>query len=162
MDHVDAIIAQWKRELQELDTRPMAVVGRLKRVAQYLSVGMDKTFKRYGLNSASFDVLATLRRSGAPFALTPSALMKTMMITSGTMTNRVDQLEKVQLVERISNPDDGRGFLIQLTPKGMALINQAVTAHVETQKSLVSALSEDERQQLNDLLRRFLEDFEKQ
>ena len=93
MDHVDAIIAQWKRELQELDTRPMALVGRLKRVAQYLSVGMDKTFKRYGLNSASFDVLATLRRSGEPFALTPSALMKTMMITSGTMTNRVDQLE---------------------------------------------------------------------
>jgi DNA-binding MarR family transcriptional regulator len=161
MDHVDTIIAQWKRERQELDTQPMALIGRLKRVAQYLSVGMDKTFKQFGLNNASFDVLATLRRSGEPFALSPSELMKTMMITSGTMTNRSDQLEKVQLVERIKNPKDGRGFLIQLRPKGMVLINKVVTSHVETQKSLVSALSEDERQQLNNLLHRFLESFEK-
>ena len=122
---------------------------------------MGKTFKQFGLNSASFDVLATLRRSGEPFALSPGELMKTMMITSGTMTNRVDQMEKVQLVERIKNPKDGRSFLIQLTPKGMVLINKVVTSHVETQKSLVSALSEDERQQLNNLLRRFLESFEK-
>jgi DNA-binding MarR family transcriptional regulator len=161
MDHVDTIIAQWKRERQELDTQPMALIGRLKRVAQYLSVGMDKTFKQFGLNNASFDVLATLRRSGEPFALSPGELMKTMMITSGTMTNRLDQLEKVQLVERIKNPKDGRGFVIQLTPKGMVLINKVVTSHVETQKSLVSALSEDERQQLNYLLHRFLESFEK-
>jgi DNA-binding MarR family transcriptional regulator len=161
MDHVDTIIAQWKRERQELDTQPMALIGRLKRVSQYLTVGMGKTFKQFGLNNASFDVLATLRRSGEPFALSPSELMKTMMITSGTMTNRLDQLEKVQLVERIKNPKDGRGFLIQLTPKGMVLINKVVTSHVETQKSLVSALSEDERQQLNNLLHRFLESFEK-
>jgi DNA-binding MarR family transcriptional regulator len=160
MDHVDTIIAQWKRERQELDTQPMALIGRLKRVSQYLTVGMGKTFKQFGLNNASFDVLATLRRSGEPFALSPSELMKTMMITSGTMTNRLDQLEKVQLVERIKNPKDGRGFVIQLTPKGMVLINKVVTSHVETQKSLVSALSEDERQQLNNLLRRFLESFE--
>jgi DNA-binding MarR family transcriptional regulator len=161
MDHVDTIIAQWKRERQELDTQPMALIGRLKRVSQYLTVGMGKTFKQFGLNSASFDVLATLRRSGEPFALSPSELMKTMMITSGTMTNRLDQLEKVQLVERIKNPKDGRGFLIQLTQKGMVLINKVMTSHVETQKSLVSALSEDERQQLNNLLHRFLESFEK-
>ncbi len=161
MDHVDTIVAQWKQERQELDTQAMALIGRLKRVAQCLSAGMDKTFKQFGLNNASFDVLATLRRSGTPFALSPSELMKTMMITSGTMTNRVDQLEKIQLVERISNPKDGRGYLIQLTPKGMVLINKAVTSHVETQKSLVSALSEDERQQLNNLLRQFLETFEK-
>lgn len=161
MDHVDTIIAQWKQERRELDTQPMALIGRLKRVAHYLSAGMDKTFRQFGLNSASFDVLATLRRSGEPFALSPSELMKTMMITSGTMTNRVDQLEKVQLVKRINNPKDGRGFLIQLTPKGMVLVNKVVTSHVETQKSLVSALNEDERQQLNKLLRRFLESFEK-
>jgi DNA-binding MarR family transcriptional regulator len=160
MDHIDKIVAQWKEERPDLDTEAMALIGRLKRLGQHLSVEMGKTFAGYNLNNASFDVLATLLRSGDPYALAPTVLMKTMMITSGTMTNRIDQLQRVQLVERVKNPEDGRSFLIRLTSKGLSLINEAVKAHVATQHTLVGELEIEEREQLNDLLRRFLSGFE--
>jgi DNA-binding MarR family transcriptional regulator len=121
---------------------------------------MEGTFARFGLNAANFDVLATLRRSGEPYTLSPGDLMETKMVTSGTMTNRIDQLEKVGLVARTQNPNDGRSSLIALTPKGYALIDEAVTAHVETQTRLISMLSEDERGSLDGLLRTYLDRFE--
>lgn len=161
MDHVDRILAQWRHERPDLDVAPMGLIGRIKRLSLCLSREMEKTWAAHGLNGASFDVLATLRRSGPPFNLSPGDLMATTMVTSGTMTNRIDQLEKAGFVERVRNPDDGRSFLISLTEKGFAVIDAAVTAHVRTQEKLVSGLSEDERGKLDGLLKTFLADFEK-
>ncbi|MFI0471933.1 MarR family winged helix-turn-helix transcriptional regulator [Halomonas sp. HMF6819] len=157
MDHVDRILLQWQRQRPELDVAPMGTLGRLKRLNQVLMRAMEKTWEPFGLSESSFDVLATLRREGPPFALSPSALMASTMVTSGTMTHRLQQLEKAGLIERVKNPEDGRGFLISLSSEGFALIDDAVTAHVETQKTLVSGLNDDELEQLDDLLRRLLD-----
>ncbi|MEJ6785427.1 MarR family winged helix-turn-helix transcriptional regulator [Aminobacter sp. Piv2-1] len=160
MDRVDDILAQWNRERPDLDVAPMGLIGRISRLAQHLGREMEKTFARHGLNYASFDVLATLRRSGPPHALSPGDLSATMMITSGTMTNRVDQLEKAGLVERRLNPDDRRSFIVSLTEKGFATIDAAVTDHVATQTRIVETLAPDERTVLNVLLSKFLVGFE--
>ena len=160
MDHIDKIIAQWRRERPDLDTRPMALIGRMGRIRSHLSREMEKTFAAHGLNAASFDMLATLRRSGAPYRLSPGALMSTTMVTSGTMTNRIDQLEKAGLVERQKNPEDGRSVDIQLTPKGFALIDGALEDHCETQKRLTAQLSDEDFAALDILMTRFLECFE--
>ncbi|AYG67725.1 MULTISPECIES: MarR family transcriptional regulator [unclassified Rhizobium] len=160
MDRIDKILEQWRRERPDLDTTAMGLFGRMRNLTLHLSREMEKTFTRFDLNSANFDMLATLRRSGEPYALSPGDLMDTMMVTSGTMTNRIDQLEKAGLVARSQNPDDGRSFLISLTLKGFELIDAAVTAHVETQARLVSTLSEEERMALDGLLRNYLADFE--
>ena len=160
MDRVDEIIAQWNRERPDLDVAPMGLIGRFKRIAHHLSNGMEKTLAKSGLNLASFDVLATLRRSGQPYGLSPGGLMATMMVTSGTMTNRIDQLEKAGFVKRTHNPEDGRSVIISLTDKGFAIVDSALKAHVETQKELTSSLSEDEFATLNRLLRKFLSGFE--
>ncbi|NLR99222.1 MarR family transcriptional regulator [Rhizobium sp. P38BS-XIX] len=160
MDRIDKILEQWRRERPDLDTTAMGLFGRMRNLTLHLSREMEKTFARFDLNSANFDMLATLRRSGEPYTLSPSDLMETMMVTSGTMTNRIDQLEKAGLVARSQNPNDGRSFLISLTPKGFELIDAAVTAHVETQARLVSSLSDEERTALNGLLRDYLADFE--
>jgi DNA-binding MarR family transcriptional regulator len=156
MDRVDDILAQWNRERPDLDVGPMGLIGRLRRISHHLTREMEKTFARHGLNDATFDVLATLRRSGPPYSLSPGDLLATMMITSGTMTNRVDQLEKVGLVERTQNPEDGRGVIISLTDKGFAVIDAAVTDHVATQLRLTSTLSSKDTAALNRLLSKYL------
>jgi len=156
MDEIDTIRAQWAQQRPDLDTAPMGLIGRLGRVAQYLSQEMEVTFARHGLTRAGFDVLATLLRSGPPHALTPNQLLATMMITSGTMTNRIDQLEQAGLVERVRNAGDKRSVLVGLTQAGREVIEAAVTDHVATQTRLVAALAPNERSQLDDLLRGFL------
>lgn len=139
----------------------MGLLGRMKRLMTCLSREMEKTWAEYGLNAASFDVLATLRRAGPPFSLSPGGLIASTMVTSGTMTNRIDQLEKAGLVKRVQNPEDGRGFLISLTDKGFRVIDEAVEAHVRTQAKLVSGLSRKEQRELDALLKTFLTDLEK-
>ncbi|MCL4163369.1 UNVERIFIED_CONTAM: hypothetical protein GTU68_047861 [Idotea baltica] len=134
----------------------MALIGRLMRLSQHLSQDMAETFAKFDLTGASFDVLATLLRSGPPHALSPNQLLSTMMITSGTMTNRIDQLEKQQLVKRIKSTEDRRSVQIALTEKGRVVIDEAVTAHVETQTRLVSSLSDKEREVFDHLLRKYL------
>jgi len=160
MDKVDQIIKQWNNVRPDLDVSSMALIGRFKRINVYLGKEMGKTFAAHGLNLASFDVLATLRRSGEPYALSPNELLTTMMVTSGTMTNRIDQLVKVGLVERITNPNDGRSFIISLTQAGLTVIDEVVTAHVDTQAKLTSGLTMDEQQALNQLLSKFLTNLE--
>ncbi|HEX8045270.1 MarR family winged helix-turn-helix transcriptional regulator [Rhizobium sp.] len=160
MDRIDKILAQWHRERPDLDVAPMGLIGRIGNLVHHLGREMGKTFAQFDLNGPAFDVLATLRRSGAPYTLSPNDLMATMMVTSGTMTNRIDQLEKAGLVTRRPNPDDGRSFLVSLTDKGFALIDSAVTAHVQTQARLVSGLSEAEKDALNILLGKYLAGFE--
>ncbi len=159
-DHVDRILAQWGRERPDLDVEPMGLLGRLARLSTYLGREVEKTFQELGLSSASFDVLAALRRSGKPYRLSPGDLLATTMITSGTMTNRIDQLEKAGLVERLSNPEDRRSVLIALRPAGLDLVERAVTAHVANQHRLTALLEPDERMALDALLRKYLAAFE--
>jgi DNA-binding MarR family transcriptional regulator len=159
-DHVDRILTQWRTERPDLDVEPMGLLGRLARLATYLGREVEKTFLELGLTSASFDVLAALRRSGAPYQLSPGDLLATMMITSGTMTNRIDQLEKAGLVERLTNPEDRRSVLIALKPEGLDLVERAVTAHVANQHRLTALLEPDERVALDAILRKYLLAFE--
>ena len=156
MDHVDRIIAQWNRERPDLDVAPMALIGRIGRIARWLGQEMDKTLGTHGLNRATFDLLATLRRSGPPFRLLPGDLIEMSMVTSGTVTNRVDRLVAAGLVERIGNPEDGRSVFVGLTQKGLETIDAAVTDHVATQARLVSVLSPQERGALDGLLASYL------
>ena len=160
MDHVDLVLTQWRQERPDLDVAPMGTLGRMKRLSHHLEREMEKTFATFGLNRASFDVMATLRRSGPPYALSPGDLMASTMVTSGTMTNRIDQLEKAGLVIRVRNPEDGRGFLVSLSARGREIIEDAVTAHVATQASLIAVLDDEQRAQLDDLLRSFLSGLE--
>jgi DNA-binding MarR family transcriptional regulator len=160
MDHVEKILNQWHQERPDLDVAPMGLLGRLLRLFLHLSREMEKTFAEYDLTPSSFDVLATLRRSGPDYRLSPGELSTSTMVSSGTMTNRIDQLERAGLVERVPNPKDGRSFIIGLTDSGFQLIDGAVTAHVATQARLTSVLEESEKTALNALLEKYLSHFE--
>lgn len=160
-DPVDKILAQWHQERPDLDVSPMGLIGRTTRLASHLRKAIGKTFAEYGLQPGEFDVLATLRRSGAPYQLSPTALFKSMMVSSGTMTNRVDRLEKAGWVERIPDECDRRGTLIQLTDKGFALIEEAVTAHVANEHRILHVLDDSDRKTLASLLSKLLVSLEK-
>ena len=160
MDHVDKILAQWNRERPDLDVEAMGILGRMKRLEMHLMREIDTVLRKQGLSSSGFDVLATLRRSGAPYRLSPGDLLATTMVSSGTMTNRIDQLEKAGLVERIVNPDDRRSVLIALTKEGFACVEAATSAHVANQQRLTRGLSREEKTDLDRLLKKFLVTFE--
>jgi DNA-binding MarR family transcriptional regulator len=160
VDHVDAILEQWRKERSDLNVAAMGTAGRINRLSRLYVREMAQTWKKFGLHHASFDVLATLRRSGPPYALSPADLLTATMVTSGTMTNRIDQLAKAGLVVRAQNDRDKRSVHICLTAKGRALIDDAVEAHVKTLHRLTKALSKKELKMLNDLLRKMLLDFE--
>ncbi|WP_161991565.1 MarR family winged helix-turn-helix transcriptional regulator [Agrobacterium tumefaciens] len=160
LDHVDQILAQWRKERPDLDVGPMGLLGRLSRLSTHLGREVEAVLLKHGLSSSAFDVLATLRRSGPPYRLSPGDLLAMTMVSSGTMTNRIDQLEKAGLVERVHNPLDRRSVLISLTKSGLTIVEEAVGAHVENQHRLVAHLSEEEREVLNRLLKRFLKEFE--
>lgn len=155
-DRIDHILGQWKRERPDLDTQPMGIVGRIQRAASALRPLLDTTHEESGLQGDSFDVLASLRRSGSPYQLTPTELYREMMLTSGAMTNRIDKLEAAGLVTRRPDPNDRRGTLVRLTAKGKALIDAATTKHVANEERLMSALTAREQQQLTELLRKLL------
>lgn len=159
-DPVDAILAQWQRERPDLDVSPMGIIGRIGRLVKYLERSLQDVFSDFGLQGGEFDVLATLRRSGQPYQLSPTALFNTLMISSGTMTHRIDRLEQANLVQRIPDPSDRRGTLIQLTSTGFNVIEKAVEAHVANMHRLLSGLEEAERQALAQLLRKLLISFE--
>ncbi|WP_029062864.1 MarR family transcriptional regulator [Labrenzia sp. DG1229] len=153
MDRAEHAISQWATERPDLDHLPMAVLGRLAEASQLVSRDhLEPLFARFGLQAGEFDVLATLRRSGAPFALSPTALYQATMVTSGAMTGRLDRLEKLGFVARARNPNDRRGTLVELTKEGRDLIDKAIDAHVENEKSILSALKRNEQEQLNQLL----------
>jgi DNA-binding MarR family transcriptional regulator len=160
-DPVDSILVQWQRERPDLDVSPMDIIGRIGRLSKYLERSLQETFSGFGLNAGEFDVLATLRRSGQPYQLSPTALFNTLMISSGTMTHRIDRLEQADLVKRVPDLGDRRGTIIQLTPKGFNVIEKAVEAHVENLHHLLIGLEEAERKVLAQLLRKLLVSFEK-
>ena len=151
-DHVADILAQWATERPDLDTTPMAVVGRLSRAARRLDVELAKTFAAHDLDAASFDVLATLRRSGEPFALAPKQLSDAAMITTGAVTQRLDKLEQRGMVRRSQRPGDGRGVLVHLTASGRRAIDAALPDHLHTEQRLLSALTARQQRDLANLL----------
>lgn len=159
-DPVDVVLGQWHRERPDLDVSPMGVIGRMGRLAKHLERAIQETFSEFGLNIGEFDVLATLRRSGHPYQLSPTLLFNTLMVSSGTMTHRIDQLQQAELVKRIPDPLDRRGCLIALTDKGFALIEKAIEAHVANEHSLLSVLNDSERELLITVLRKLLLSFE--
>ncbi|MDT0684351.1 MarR family transcriptional regulator [Roseicyclus sp. F158] len=160
MDQVDRILSQWGSERPDLDVSAMGTFGRMKRLVDRLSLELLKVYKAHDLTPASFDVLATLRRAGPPYALTPSALISWTMVASGTMTNRLDRLEASGLVLRQVNPEDGRGSVVALTDEGFALIDAVVTEHVANQHRLMEGLPEELRPSLDEGLRVWLASFE--
>jgi len=155
-DRIDQILAQWKRERPDLDMRPMGLVGRIQRAAAALRPRLDDTHGLSGLQGESFDVLASLRRSGSPYQLSPTQLFREMMLTSGAMTNRIDRLEQAGLVSRRPDLKDRRGTLVRLTQKGKTVIDAATTKHVANEERLLSGLSAREQLQLAELLRKVL------
>ncbi|THF55065.1 MarR family winged helix-turn-helix transcriptional regulator [Ollibium composti] len=157
MDRAGKAIAQWRKERPDLDVSPMAVLGRLSEAATLVARDrLAPLFARYGLQHGEFDVLATLRRSGAPFSLTPTALYETTMVTSGAMTNRLDRLEKAGLIRRVPHPSDRRGLMVQLTEEGRELIDRAVEAHIENEHRILSSLNTEERERLAALLEKLI------
>ncbi len=148
-DAVDHIMNQWRRERPDLDPSPMGLIGRLARCEMLLRRKLDETFESFGMTSWEFDVLATLRRAGHPYSLAPTALYSSLMVTSGTMTHRLQRLEKVGLVERVKSNEDLRSMLVQLTDAGLNLINQAVEAHIANEQAILDLLPADSRKQLD-------------
>jgi DNA-binding MarR family transcriptional regulator len=159
-DPVDQILAQWRRERPDLDVSPMGIIGRVTRLAKHLEHAIQEIFSGFGLTVGEFDVLATLRRSGQPYQLSPTELFNTLMVSSGTMTHRIDRLEQAELVQRIPDLSDRRGTQIMLTDKGFDIIEKAVEAHVVNEHRLLSTLEMSEREALTQLLRKLLVSFE--
>jgi DNA-binding MarR family transcriptional regulator len=155
-DPVDKILAQWQRERPDLDVSPMGIIGRMGRLAKHLERAIQETLLDFGLTIGEFDVLAALRRSGQPYRLSPTELFNALMVTSGTMTHRIDRLEQAELVKRNPDPSDRRGMLIELTDKGFSAIEKAVEAHVVNEHRLLSVLEESECEVLAQLLRKLL------
>ena len=153
-DGVDVILEQWRRERPDLDTSPIAIIGRLSRLAREIELRLEVVYGEHGLDSGTFDVLATLRRSGAPFRLRPTDLTSTMMLTSSGTTKRLDRLEQSGLIARAPDPGDRRGTLISLTAEGRRLVDAVSEAHYANEHRILSALSEGDRKRLADLLRK--------
>ena len=155
-DAVDRILGQWQRERPDLDCSPMGPIGRLKRCTLLLEPRIESAFIRHDLVRWEFDMLATLRRAGAPFILSPTQLFSTLMITSGTMTHQLKALEKRGFITRLPDPDDARSLLVALTETGRARIDEAVESHVENERQLLAGLSAEQRQQLDQALKVFM------
>jgi DNA-binding MarR family transcriptional regulator len=155
-DGVDLIIEQWAHERPDLDTTAMAVFGRIFRLARLGGDQVEKAYAAHGIGRPEFDVLATLRRAGEPYQLSPGQLAASMMLSTGGTTARVDRLEKIGLVERSPSPSDRRGILVRLTGKGFETVEGAVGAGLAEQERLLAHLSQAKRRQLDDLLREAL------
>jgi len=155
-DHVDLILKQWRQQRPDVDASPMGVVGRVKRLAQVFERATRDNFARHGLEPWEFDVLASLRRSGPPHRLSAGHLGRAMMITSGTVTHRLDRLESAKLVRRTDDPQDRRGVLIELTAEGLRRVDSVLEHHLRTEVELIAGLTRPQQAQLADLLRQLL------
>jgi len=155
-DHLDHIITQWRKERPDLDPAPMGVFGRVFYLSRVLEQRLEKVFKKYDLSTWAFDVLVALRRGGEPFRQSPTSLFSSLLLSSGAMTNRIDRLEQAGLVKRVPDPDDRRGVLVQLTPKGMKLIDSVMPEHLENEDFILRNLPPADRKQLTDLLRKLI------
>lgn len=156
-DHVDRIQQEWARERPDVDVRPQGVIGRLHRLALALTGEIAEVYREHGLGEGEFDVLAALRRAGAPYERAPGDLAAHTMVTTGAMTKRVDRLERAGLVTRRPSAEDGRGRVVALTQRGREAIDAAFTAHMANERRLLDLLGpEEDAAELERLLRRWL------
>jgi len=159
-DEVDEIVARWQAERPDLDVRPLQVLSRVSRLARHLDRARRLAFAAHGLETWEFDVLTALRRQGPPYQLSPGALVRTTLVTSGTMTNRIDRLEAAGLVSRRRDPQDKRGVLVQLTGDGMQTVDAAFAALLAGEEALLTGLDTQQQKQLAGLLRVLLAPFD--
>ncbi|HEX8780903.1 MAG TPA: MarR family transcriptional regulator [Nocardioides sp.] len=158
-DEVDELVEAWERERDDLDLAPVAVFSRISRLARHLDLARRDAFTAHGIESWEFDVLAALRRAGAPYELSPGRLLRETLVTSGTMTNRVDRLAGRGLVERLPDPRDRRGVLVRLTAEGRATVDGAFEALLAAEAAIITALPVRDRERLAGLLRTLLAPF---
>jgi DNA-binding MarR family transcriptional regulator len=159
-DHIDKIIRLWKRERPDYDLASVEIIGRTGRIMEHLDRALNAKFEEFGITRASFDVLATLRRTGEPYRLTQRELMRSLLRTSGSMSLRIDSLESQGLVERRPDDDDRRSVFVSLTGKGAQLLEAVIPEHLANERSLVATLTQSERVQLIALLRKWLNSLE--
>lgn len=153
-DEVDRILSEWSSARPDLDLAPLAIFSRLTRIAKHLDRARSRAFERSGLTSWEFDVLAVLRRGGAPFRQSPKVLVQQTMVSSGTMTNRIDRMTNRDLVRRLTDPNDGRGVLVEMTEQGQTLVDAAMTRLSDAEEHLLGGVPRSERERLATLLRR--------
>lgn len=159
-DEVDRLLEAWRRERPDLDVAPMEVLSRVSRLARHLDRARSQAFETHGLESWEFDVLAALRRAGAPYQLSPGKLLKETLVTSGTMTNRVDRLTARGLVERRPDPADRRGVLVQLTPAGRDAVDAAMADLLVHERRLLATISERDQAKIARILRDLVRPFD--
>lgn len=159
-DEVDRLVDAWARERPDLDLAPMQVLSRVSRLSHHLDRARSQAFAEHGLERWEFDVLAALRRAGTPYQLSPGRLHKETLVTSGTMTNRVDRLAARGLVQRLPDPHDRRGVLVQLTAEGRSRVDGALEGLLAREHTFVAGLSSTDRRRLADLLRTLVTPFE--
>ncbi|MFT4265315.1 MAG: MarR family transcriptional regulator [Nocardioides sp.] len=155
-DEVDELAEAWARERPDLDLAPVAVFSRLSRLSRHLDLARRDAFSGGGIEAWEFDVLAALRRAGTPYELSPGRLLRETLVTSGTMTNRVDRLAARGFVERYPDPEDRRGVLVRLTPEGKDAVDAAFTRLLDAERAFLAALSPTQADDLAGLLRRLL------
>ena len=159
-DEVDDLITAWRQQRPDLDVAPLQVLSRISRLARHLDIARRGAFAAHHLESWEFDVLSALRRAGPPFQLTPGALLRATLVTSGTMTNRIDRLATAGLVYREPDPSDRRGVLVTLSERGRDVVDAAFTDLLDREQALLASLPADQRRVLADLLRTLLAPFD--
>ncbi|GAA2235653.1 MarR family transcriptional regulator TamR [Rarobacter faecitabidus] len=155
-DEVDQIVGAWHRVRPDLDLAPLEVMSRITRIARLLDKARRRSFERHGLETWEFDVLAALRREGDPYSLSPGALVAQTLVTSGTMTNRVDRLVARGLVTREPDPTDRRGVVVSATVRGLDQVDAAMTDLIEVERALLGALTTADQARLTQTLRALL------
>jgi DNA-binding MarR family transcriptional regulator len=159
-DEVDRIVDAWRRERPDLDFSPLQVLSRVARLSRHLERARRAAFAASDLESWEFDVLSALRRAGPPYQLSPKALLQQTLVSSGTMTNRIDRLVERRLVERRTDPHDGRGILVLMTPSGRERVDEAISELLTAESELLDALPRAEQERLAALLRKLSLDFD--
>lgn len=159
-DEVAELVAAWRRERPDLDIAPLEVLSRITRLARQLDIARRAAFAEHGLETWGFDVLAALRRAGAPYQLTPGQLIHENLVTSGTITNRLDRLESDGLLARYPDPSDGRGTLVRITAQGIKVIDAALASLLQREKELLKSLKPEEQSTLANLLSSILASLE--
>jgi DNA-binding MarR family transcriptional regulator len=161
-DEVDRLVEAWRRQRDDLDLQPMEVLSRVTRLGHHLDRARRQAFAEHDLEPWEFDVLAALRRAGSPYELSPGRLLRETLVTSGTMTNRVDRLTSRGLVERLPDPDDRRGVLVRLSPSGRTTVDGALEGLLTREQALLASLDGAEQRRLAQLLRALVLPFEEE
>ncbi len=160
-DLVDQLLSDWKRERPDLNAKPLAIVGRILHLGTLFEARATDCLRETGISYTEFDVLATLRRSGVPYRMTPTTLRKSVLLTSGAMTACLDRLERRELIVRNADPNDRRSLGVSLTKQGVKLINEIIAIRFDEAKNAVAGLSAEEQASLSHLLRRLTNEVEK-